>query len=298
MTRGLAQTVQAARRQAPGLGETIAIDATHSSAHVRENNPKEAIAHRFAAARRAKGDRDCALGVKARGNQPGAAETYLFGDGCGMAAAPTPLGDVVLAVHTQPFNHQDITHFRPLYADVVAVLGAPPTHLAAAAAFDAWYVSDAGMSAGGIAALAPNRRGPVPPHSPQGHPLCARGLAMTPASIGRHEDGDRIQRYRCPLRGTDALCDHARFARGGCPKRINIEPGGRRRATIAPIRPTGPSTASAPAWSASLARPTRSGSNDPSCAPSRRSRASPSSPPSPSICASSRAPSPAIHPPT
>jgi hypothetical protein len=55
---------------------------------------------------------------------------------------------------------------------------------------------------------------------------------MTPTTQGRHEDGYRIQRYGCPLRGTETTCDHARFGRGGCTKRINIEPGGLLRATI------------------------------------------------------------------
>lgn len=82
-----------------------------------------------------------------------------------------------------------------------------------------------------MAAIAPNRRGSVPPRAADGRPLCAKGLAMTPTTQGRHEDGYRIQRYGCPLRGT-AACDHARFARGGGAKRINIEPGGLRRATL------------------------------------------------------------------
>jgi hypothetical protein len=158
LERALAQTVQTVRRQTPALGRTVAIDVTHIYAYVRENNPNEAIAHRFAKTRRPRGDRDCALGVKARGTQGRGAKTYLFGYGCGMAAAPFPGGEAVLAVHTQPFNHQDITYFRPLHAQATAVLGAPPVNLTADAAFDAWYVYEAALTGGGVAAIAPNRR--------------------------------------------------------------------------------------------------------------------------------------------
>jgi hypothetical protein len=34
------------------------------------------------------------------------------------------------------------------------------------------------------------------------------------------------------VRGTDTPCADPRFARGGCRKRINLEAGGQRRATI------------------------------------------------------------------
>lgn len=232
LEQALAQTVRTVRRQTPELGQTVAIDVTHIYAYVRENNPNEAIAHRFATTRRPRGDRDCALGVKVRGNQGRGAKTYLFGYGCGMAAAPFPGGEAVLAVHTQPFNRQDITYFRPLHAQASAVLGAPPVNLTADAAFDAWFVYEAALAGGGVAAIAPNRRAAAPPRSADGHPLCAKALAMTATTQGRHEDGYRIQRYGCPLRGTGAICDHAQFARGGCTKRINIEAGGRLRATI------------------------------------------------------------------
>lgn len=231
LERVLAQTVQTVRRQTPELGQTVAIDVPHIYAYVRENNPTEALAHRFAKTRQPRGDRDCARGVKACGNQGRSAQTDLFGYGCGLAAAPFPGGEAVLAVHPQPFNHQDITYFRPLYAKAAAVRGAPPANLAADAAFAAWHVYEAARTGGGVAAIAPNRRGPAPPRAPAGHPLCAKELAMTPTTQGRHEDGYRIQRYGCPLRGTTTTCDHARFERGGGTKRINIEPGGRLRAT-------------------------------------------------------------------
>jgi hypothetical protein len=235
LTDLLGATVTALRHVHPDLGTTVAIDTTHIYAYVRENNPKESIPHRFASTRVPRGDRDCALGVKARANQTGAGrsgKTYLFGYGCGLAAAPVPGGEAVLATHVQPFNRQDITYFAPLYDHVTTLLGHPPRHLTADAAFDAWRVYEAVIPTGGIAAIAPNRRGPVPARSPEGDPLCERALPMRPTSQGRHEDGYRIQRYGCPLHGSGARCDHPRFARGGCAKRINIEPGGRLRATI------------------------------------------------------------------
>jgi hypothetical protein len=139
-------------------------------------------------------------------------------------------GEAVLALHVQPFNRQDITYFAPLYAHLTTTLGHLPVHLTADAAFDAWQVYEAVSATGGIAAIAPNRRGPVPGRSPEGHPLCAQDLPMRPTRQGRHEDGYRVQHYGCPLRGS--RCDHAQFARGGCRKRVNLEPGGQLRATI------------------------------------------------------------------
>jgi hypothetical protein len=58
---------------------------------------------------------------------------------------------------------------------------------------------------------------------------------MVPTTQFTHEDGFRAQRYRCPLRlpqPTGAVCDHARFAKGGCTKYTNLEAGGRMRAEL------------------------------------------------------------------
>lgn len=228
----LADTVHTLQQVSPDLGTTVAIDVTHAYAWVRENNPKELIAQRFDPARAVRGDPDCRLGVKRRANQDGAAPAeLLWGYGIGIASAIDPiLGDVVLAEHTQTFNHPDITCFHPLYQQVCQHCGQPPRNLAADAAFDAWHAYQPCVATGGMAAIALNTRGPRPARDPHGHPLCDQGLVMHATSVFQHEDGYRARHYRCPLRGLpDATCADARFAHGGCRKVINLEDGARLR---------------------------------------------------------------------
>lgn len=225
----LAQSVRVVQAQVPTLGTTVALDTTHLYAYVRENNPNNAPAHAFARDRRPRGDRDCALGVKVHGNQRPRRKTWLFGYGCGLAATPIPGGALVVATHIQPVNRQDITYLRPLLAQATTTLGAPPANLTADAAFDAWWAYE---TVTGLAAIAPNPRGPAPPRSAEGHPLCAAGHAMRPTRQGQHEDGYRVQHYGCPLRGTGATCADPRFDRGGCRKRTNLEAGAHTRATL------------------------------------------------------------------
>jgi hypothetical protein len=233
----LAGTVRALQDAIPGLGTTIAVDVKHIYAWVRENNPKEDVPHRFAPARQPRGDPDCRLGAKRRTNQTGRTEKeFLWGYGTGIAAATDATdGDVVLAEVTQPFNHQDVTYYHPVYAQAAAHLGQRPTNVTADAAFDAWHVYETCAPTGGTAAIARNARGPAPPRDAAGHPICARGLAMAPGREFVHEDGFRAQDHRCPLRWpqpTGANCDHPRFAKGGCTKYVNIEAGGRMRAAL------------------------------------------------------------------
>lgn len=226
----LGQTVRVVRPHATTLGVTLALDTTHLYAYVRENNPNNAPAHPFARGHHPRGDHDCALGAKVRGNQRGRArKQWLFGYGCGWAVTPVAGTALIVATHTQPVNRQDITYAAPLLAQAWRTLGAPAHQLTADAAFDAWSLYEA---VAGPVAIAPNRRGPTPPRSREGHPLCAAGHAMQPTRQGHHEDGYRVQHYGCPLRGTPEPCADPRFARGGCHKRCNIEPGGVRRATI------------------------------------------------------------------
>jgi hypothetical protein len=233
----LAATVHALQHAVPEIGTTIAVDVKHICAWVRENNPKETIAHRWDATHPPCGDPDCRLGAKWQGNQDGGrTKTFLWGYGTGIAATTDPhLGDVVLAEWTQPFNHQDVTWFHPLFAQTVAVLGRRPTNVAADAAFDAWHVYQTCAAHGGLAAIALNQRRPAPPFTAVGHPLCSAGQVMTPTSVFAHEDGFPAQRYQCPLLRpvrTGVTCDDPRFANGGCTKSVNLTPGGQMRRTL------------------------------------------------------------------
>lgn len=237
LTALLASTVHAVQSHVPDLGETIAVDVTHLYAWVAENNPTADVAHRFDPQRRVRGDPECRLGAKCRSNGTHAkVKEYLWGYGWGVAAATHPVcGDVVLAELTQPFNHQDITVFHPVYAQACAHLGRTPTNVTTDAAFDAWHVYQTCAATGGIAAIARNDRGSSPPRTPDGRPICAQGLAMTPGREFRHEDGFRAQDHHCPLlrpHRTGETCPQAQFAKGGCHKYVNLEPGGRMRAEL------------------------------------------------------------------
>jgi hypothetical protein len=119
LTALLAGTVRALAAAIPGLGTTVAVDVKHIYAWVRENNPKETIAHRYDPTRQPRGDPDCRLGVKRRSNREASRghrveKEYLWGYGTGIVSATDPVyGDVVLAECTLPFNHQDVVWFHP-----------------------------------------------------------------------------------------------------------------------------------------------------------------------------------------
>lgn len=237
LQRLFGRTVQALAAEIPALGTTVAVDVKHIDAWVQENNPKVSVPHRFDPQRQPRGDPDCRLGAKCRSNQHGAPQKeYLWGYGTGIVSATDPsYGDVVLAELTQPFHRQDITYYHPLYRQAEAQLGQPPTNVAADAAFDAWHVYQTCVGHGGLAAIPLNARSPRPGRDAAGHPLCARGYAMAPTRVFRHQDGYRAQRYRCPLlvpQPTGAGCDHVRFAAGGCRKAVNLEAGGQLRLTL------------------------------------------------------------------
>lgn len=237
-------TVQALQEEIPGLGETIAVDVKHLYAWVKENNPRESLLDRFCKDRQPTGDPDCRVGVKRSTNQaqPDGStkerKEYLWGYGSGVVSAITAdYGDVVLAEFTQPFNENDVTYYRPLYLQTLAVLGFFPTHVAADAAFDAWYVYETCVRHGGIAAVPLNQHGHLLyERDPDGVPVCPKGLRMQPTYQFAHTNGYRAQRYRCPLlfpQATGQTCDHEQFAKGkGCVKDINIEPGGLMRVTL------------------------------------------------------------------
>jgi Transposase DDE domain len=235
----LQQTVHALQEEIAGLGEVIAIDVKHIYAWVRNNNPRESIGDRFIKENQPSGDRDCRVGGKTSSNQVQADGTqkerteYLWGYGTGIAAATTPeYGDVVIAEYTQTFNQTDVTYFEEVYRRAALALGHFPVHLAADAAFDAWYVYQHPALHGGIAAV-PLKSQSQTVFDPDGVPRCPIGLRMHPGTSFAHSYGYRAQRYRCPLlfpQPTGQRCDHAQFAKEkGCVKNINQEKGGQMR---------------------------------------------------------------------
>jgi Transposase DDE domain len=239
LTELLNGTISALQEEIPGLGEVVSIDVKHIYAWVRENNPRLSIPYRYSTERRPVGDPDCRVGVKTSHNrvqEDGSIKVkkeYLWGYGSGIVAATiADYGDVVLAERTLPFDQRDITFFRPLYLQVVSALGHYPTHLAADAAYDAWYVYEAATRHGGIAAVPLNAHTKTT-FEPDGVPLCPKGLRMHPTFRYAHTNGYRAQRYRCPLlfpHETSQTCDHEQFKKGkGCQKEINDEAGGRAR---------------------------------------------------------------------
>ena len=259
----LQATVVALQQEIPGLGEVMAFDVKHIYAWVKENNPRVYVTARYDKDQVLSGDPDCKLGVKRSSNRhipdaptlpeqpvPTTATSaststppsdnqekkgqkeekeYLWGYGSGVAAATDPVyGEVVLAEYTLPFNEADLTYFRPLLRRAVLACGAYPTHLAADAAFDCWYIYTC-CAPGGIAAV-PLRKVTKTKFAPDGVPLCARGLRMHPTYQFQHTYGYRARRYRCPFlfpQRTGDTCGHAQFVKDkGCVKDINIEPGG------------------------------------------------------------------------
>jgi hypothetical protein len=244
LTDLLAGTVHALQQEIPGLGDVVAFDVKHLYAWVKENNERACVAERYDKTKRLTGDPDCRLGVKRSTNKElpdGSTEEkkeLLWGYGSGVAAATTPdYGDVVLAEWTQPFNKNDVTYFRPLHRQASLALGQFPTHLAADAAYDAWYVYDAAARHDGIAAvpLRQSCKTPFDRHA-DGTPLCSLGLPMHPSVQFQHPSGFRAQRFQCPLlfpEKNGQSCEHEQFAKGkGCVKDLNWELGGIQRVLL------------------------------------------------------------------
>ena len=237
-------TVHALQAEIPGLGETVAFDVKHIYAWVRENNERAYVPDRYDKTRRLVGDPDCRLGVKRSTNQEQPDGTtrekkeYIWGYGTGVAVATTvDYGSVVLAEYTQPFNEGDITYFRPLYQPTVVALNQFPTYLTADAAYDAWYVYEAAVRHGGIAAVPLNQHSKTLfPRTADGTPRCDKGLLMQPTKQFHHTYGYRAQRFQCPLlfpEKTGMTCEHEQFAKGkGCVKDVNWERGGIQRVTL------------------------------------------------------------------
>jgi hypothetical protein len=162
----------------------------------------------------------------------------VFGYGSGIATCPDPVyGDSMLAEYTHPFNEGDSTYFFPLSVQTVATLGFFPTHIAADAAFDAWYCYQGTASRHGIAAIPLNSHGHTESRRDRdGVPLCAKGLRMVPTFQFDHTYGYRAQRFRCPLlfpHKTDQTCEQPHFLKEkGCVKDLKWELGGQIRVTL------------------------------------------------------------------
>ena len=201
----LLRTVEELREEIPGLGEVVSFDVTHIYAWVRENNPRVYVQGTFDVTHIPKGDPDCRLGVKKSTNQeqPDGTKVVkkesLFGYGSGTATCTDPVyGDIVLAEYTQPFNEGDITYFPPLYFRTVATLGFFPTHLAADAAFDAWYCYQGTASRHGIARV--GAMSMACRCAPKACAWCLPSNSTTPMAIVRNAFAARCSSLRRPNR--------------------------------------------------------------------------------------------------
>ena len=246
------------------FGDTIAGDTQALLAWVKENNPKQYIKEgRLDKTRQPSGDPDCKLGVKKRRNvgasddaaadhpapttdatpasklQVGVDIFWGYASGIVVTRLPDDT-EVVLAERTRPFNESDVSHFRPLMAQVEARLGRRPRFGTWDAAYDAHYVYDYFDQAGGFAAVPFNGGGKRATRSfaPDGTPVCAAGLAMHLNCIYRDrtsglEPYERAK-YDCPLLHpavTGATCPSGdpHFAKGGCETTIANTKGARIR---------------------------------------------------------------------
>ncbi len=245
LTDLLAATVRDLKDEIPGLGETLAVDVKHIYAWVRENNPHIYVEGPYNVQHIPKGDPDCRLGIKKSSNQeqPDGSKKVkkegLFGYGTGVAVSTDPVyGEVVHAESTLPFNAADVSSYRPLFDHSVLALGHYPSHVAADAAYDFWYVYQTIAATGpGIAAIAPNDHGQERVRrTVDGTPYCCKGLLMTPSYRFRHTRGYQAQRFRCPLlfpEKTGQSCEHEQFQKGkGCVKDVNQEKGGLMRSLL------------------------------------------------------------------
>lgn len=235
------------------FGDAISIDTKHVIAWVKENNPKaHGIEDRFDKSKQPAGDRDCKLGCKRRSNKDrqqepapvaltptkeGAPALHL-GSGIGefywgyasaIVVTKLPIwGEFVLAESTATFDHSDISFFFPLMAEVERRLQRKPRFGTGDAAFDAFYVYDYFLQAGGFAAV-PNRfedAAKTFTFDADGVMLCAAGLRMlrTGSFINRTSRIEhRRERWACPLttgsqERPDCSCpvNDRRWSKGGC----------------------------------------------------------------------------------
>ena len=104
-----------------------------------------------------------------------------------------------------------------------------PSHIAADAAYDYWYVYETVAHRKGIAAIPLNTHGHEEvPRDPDGTPYCSKGLRIHPVFFFRHTNGFRAQRFRCPLlfpQRTGEVCTTINSPR---PKAVSKIPIGRK----------------------------------------------------------------------
>lgn len=270
--RAIAQ--QLPSEQAASFGDMVIGDTQAILAWVAENNPKRYAPDRFDKTHRPKGDPDCRLGMKKSSSQsrtdPQAAaqseheptqgqtpptpaaepqpanqlqvgRDILWGYGTGVVATALPNGmEVVLAQLTQPFHESEVSYFHPLMKQVEERLGRRPRYGLWDTGFDAHYVYDYYHQAGGLAYVPLNSgsRGGDRTFSPEGHPLCAAGLAMYKAfdyldRVSLREPYRR-DKYVCPLLRPEksaSACpiDDPHWGKGGCTTTIASGAGSRIR---------------------------------------------------------------------
>ena len=249
--------------QQPTFGDTIAGDTQALLAWVRENNPKQYIKEgRLDKSRQPKGDLDCKLGVKKRGNSaPADADgdepptptsdakpasrlqvgvDILWGYASGIVVSALSDGtEFVLAERTRPFNESDPSYFFPLMQQVEQRLRRKPRFGTWDCAFDAHYVYEYFHQAGGWAAIPLNsgKRGGDRVFAPSGAPLCAAHLPMVQLFTYQHRTGlipHTREKCACPLlhpEPSGAVCPIAdpHWEKGGCTTTLAADKGARLR---------------------------------------------------------------------
>ena len=241
------------------IGETIALDTKHILAWVKENNHKQFIEEgRYDKHRQPKGDSDCKLGCKRRGNQrpvtpaseaqpastlPSKAGEFYWGYASGAVVTRVAAShEFVLAELTQTFEKSEVSYFFPLLEQTERRLGRRPHFGALDAAFDAFYVYDYfhDPDHDGFAAVPFCNKGSATRRDfdPDGLPLCEAGLAM-PAKLTYTDRTaclipHRRTKHACPLlypEPTGASCPlrHKKWAKGGCGTTLADTPGARIR---------------------------------------------------------------------
>ncbi len=265
----LDDTISLIEQQLPAdilFGDEISMDTKHIMAWVQENNSKAYVklGQRLDKTCQPKGDRTCKLGCKKKFNQKPAEKTkqtkatkkkkekratqyscdyYFWGYATGLVAIKIPAyGEFVLAEFTQTFDKDDLTYFFPLLRDVERRLGRKPPFGAFDAAFDAFYVYDYFIEAGGFAAVPFCKRGghKIRLFSADDLPLCDAGFPMPLKSTFTSRKAllpQQVGRYACPLlfpQPTDQTCPikHNRWPKGGCITSLGTSKGARLRYSL------------------------------------------------------------------